>query len=68
MKRPAKKITLGILVGTWIVGMIGCFLDSFEMEKMTSFMLGFSPFFIGLVTSIGINSFKEKEIDNQKHT
>jgi cadmium resistance protein CadD (predicted permease) len=66
MKKPAKKITLGILVGTWLVGMVGCFLASFDMEKMTSFMLGFSPFFLGLVASIGVNSYKEKQRDNQK--
>ena len=68
MKQPAKKITLGILVGTWLVGMVGCFLAFFDMTKMTAFMLGFSPFYLGLIASIGINSFKEKTNDDQKHS
>ena len=60
MKKPAKKITLGILAGTWIVGMAGCFIPSFSMESMTAFMLSFLPFWGGMVASIGINSYKEK--------
>lgn len=65
MKQPAKKLTLGILVGTWIVGMVGCFLPSFNMDSMTSFMLSFSPFWLGMVASIGINSYKEKSNENK---
>jgi len=60
MKQPAKKITLGILVGTWLVGMVGCFLAFFDMTKMTSFMLGFSPFFLGMVASVGTGSVVSK--------
>lgn len=63
MKKPAKKITLGILVGTWVVGMAGCFIPSFNMDSMTSFMLSFLPFWGGMVASIGINSYKEKQND-----
>ena len=68
MKQPAKKLTLGILTGTWIVGMVGCFLPSFKMDSMTSFMLSFSPFWLGMVASIGINSYKEKQNDNKTNT
>lgn len=63
MKQPAKKITLGILTGTWIVGMAGCFIPSFNMDSMTAFMLSFLPFWGGMVASIGINSYKEKQND-----
>lgn len=65
MKKPAKKLTLFILVGTWAIGMLGCFLPSFKMDAMTSFMIGFSPFYLGLVASIGINSYKEKQNENK---
>jgi hypothetical protein len=65
MKKPAKKITLGILFGTWVVGMAGCFIPTFNMASMTSFMLSFLPFWGGMVASIGINSYKEKQNENK---
>ena len=49
MKQPAKKITLAILVVAFIVGLVGCFLTFFDMDKFTKFLGAFLPFFLGMV-------------------
>jgi len=65
MKNPAKKITLGILVIAFTLGCIGPWFTIFNMASYTSFLLAFSPFFLGLIASIGINSAIEKKAKNE---
>ena len=60
MKQPAKKLTLAILVVVCAVGLIGCFVDSFSMEKFSQFMIAFSPFYLGMVASVGTGSVVSK--------
>ena len=53
MKQPAKKLTLAILAVAFIVGLVGCFLASFDMDKFVQFLGAFLPFFLGMVASVG---------------
>jgi hypothetical protein len=53
VKQPAKKLTLAILVIAFLVGLVGCFLTFFDMDKFTKFLGAFLPFFIGMVASVG---------------
>ena len=53
MKQPAKKLTLAILVITFLVGRVGCFLAFFDMDKFVQFLGAFLPFFLGMVASVG---------------
>ena len=55
-KGLAKKTTLVILVVAFLVGCIGSWFEVFNMESYTKFLLTFSPFYLGLVASIGTNS------------
>ena len=60
MKKPAKKLTLAILAVAFIVGLVGCFLAFFDMDKFTKFLGAFLPFFLGMVASIGTGSVVSK--------
>ena len=60
MKRPAKKLTLAILAVAFIVGLVGCFLAFFDMDKFVKFLGAFLPFFLGMVASIGTGSVVSK--------
>lgn len=60
MKQPAKKLTLAILAVAFIVGLVGCFLAFFDMDKFVKFLGAFLPFFLGMVASIGTNSVVSK--------
>ena len=62
MKSPAKKITLSILIIAFLVGCLGSWFKVFNMEGYTSFLLAFSPFYLGLIASIGVNSALEKKV------
>ena len=56
----AKRITLVILVVAFLVGCIGSWFEVFDMDAFTKFLLTFSPFYLGLIASIGTNSVVEK--------
>ena len=56
----AKKLTLGILVIAFLIGCIGSWFDGFNMDGFTKFLIHFSPFYLGLIASIGTNSAIEK--------
>ena len=60
MKKPAKKLTLAILAVAFIVGLFGCFLAFFDMDKFVKFLGAFLPFFLGMVASIGTGSVVSK--------
>jgi hypothetical protein len=70
MKQPAKKLTLAILVVAFLVGLVGCFLKFFDMDKYQQFLEAFEPFFIGMILSVGAGAIadrlKEKNRDDQK--
>lgn len=66
MKQPAKKLTLGILVVAFIVGLVGCFLKFFDMDKFTKFLSAFLPFFLGMVASVGTGAVVDR-IQGGKH-
>ena len=66
MKKPAKKLTLAILAVAFIVGLVGCFLAFFDMDKFVKFLGAFLPFFLGMVASIGTGSVVSK-IQEGKH-
>lgn len=56
----AKKITLLILGLVFVVGIVMLFINSLDMERYAIFLKAFSPFYISLIASIGINSGVEK--------
>jgi uncharacterized membrane protein len=60
VKQPAKKLTLAILAVAFIVGLVGCFLAFFDMDKFVKFLGAFLPFFLGMVASIGTGSVVSK--------
>ena len=60
MKKPAKKLTLAILAVAFIVGLVGCFLAFFDMDKFVKFLGAFLPFFLGMVASVGTGSVVSK--------
>ena len=66
MKKPAKKLTLAILAVAFIVGLVGCFLAFFDMDKFTKFLGAFSPFFLGMVASVGTGAVVDR-IQGGKH-
>jgi uncharacterized membrane protein len=66
VKKPAKKLTLAILAVAFIVGLVGCFLAFFDMDKFVKFLGAFLPFFLGMVASIGTGSVVSK-IQEGKH-
>ena len=60
IKQPAKKITLAILIITFLVGLTGCFLKFFDMDKYAKFLASFSPFFVVMITSIGTGAVVDR--------
>lgn len=60
MKKIAKHLTLALLVVAFIVGCVGAFIESFQIEGYTTFLKGFTPIYISLIASIGANSAVEK--------
>jgi len=56
----AKKITLAILVISFAIGCVGSWFEVFDMDAFTKFLIHFSPFYLGLIASIGTNSAIEK--------
>lgn len=56
----AKKITLVILVVAFGIGCVGSWFNIFNMDAFTKFLIHFSPFYLGLIASIGTNSAIEK--------
>ena len=72
MKQPAKKLTLAILVVAFLVGLVGCFLVFFDMDKFTKFLGAFLPFFLGMVASVGtgavVDRIQEGKRDNKTNS
>lgn len=66
MKQPAKKLTLAILVISFLAGIIGCFLKFFDMDKFVKFLGAFLPFFLGMVASVGTGAVFDR-IKEGKH-
>ena len=60
MKQIAKKITLGILVVSVLLGMIMLFIPSLPMERFMTYVKGVAYIYTPLIASIGINSVVEK--------
>ena len=56
----AKKITLIIFTLVFVVGCIGAFVPTFQMEGFIAFLKVFTPTFITLLTSIGASSITDK--------
>ncbi len=56
----AKKITLIILIVAFGIGCLGSWFKFFDMDAFTKFLIHFSPFYLGLIASIGTNSAIEK--------
>ena len=65
MKKPAKKLTLGILALAFLVGLVGCFLPFFDMDKYTDFLREFSPFFFGMIASVGTGAVMDRIKENK---
>jgi len=59
--KPAKKITLIILVSYSIIGLLGSFkFLPLDMNAFATFLKAFSLFYIPLITSIGAGSVAKK--------
>ena len=56
----AKKITLIIFTLVFVVGCIGAFVPTFQMEGFIAFIKVFTPTFITLLTSIGVSRVTDK--------
>ena len=60
MKQIAKKITLGILVISVLLGMIMLFIPSIPMDRFMTYVKAVAYIYTPLIASIGINSAVEK--------
>lgn len=60
MKQIAKKITLGILVVSVILGMVMLFIPSIPMDRFMTYVKAVAYIYTPLIASIGINSAIEK--------
>lgn len=56
----AKKLTLGILVVSVIVGLILLFFENLDMERYMTYVKAVAYLYTPLIASIGINSGIEK--------
>ena len=56
----AKKLTLIILALAFIIGSVGAFVGTFNMDGYINFLKGFAPLYIALIASIGANSAVDK--------
>ena len=61
MKKPAKKITLAIMVLAFIMGLVIAFFPTEVMDNYRGFLLVYLPFFLGMIGSIGVNSALDKK-------
>jgi hypothetical protein len=52
----AKKLTLIILSLAFLIGSVGAFVGTFNMDGYINFLKGFAPLYIALIASIGANS------------
>ena len=52
----AKKLTLIILSLSFLIGSVGAFVGTFNMDGYINFLKGFAPLYIALIASIGANS------------
>lgn len=66
MKNIAKNMTLAILAIAFIVGCVGAFIPTFLMAGYSTFLKGFAPLYMTLITSIGANSAIEKFKETEK--
>ena len=62
----AKNLTLMILALAFLIGAVGSFIPIFNMDGYTKFLIHFSPFYLGLIASIGTNSAVKKIQENKK--
>ena len=60
MKQIAKKITLGILVVSVILGMVMLFIPSIPMDRYMIYVKGVAYIYTPLIASRGIKSAIEK--------
>lgn len=60
MKKLAKNATIAMMTAAFIVGCVGAFIPTFQMQHYTMFLQHFSPIYISLILSIGTNSAIEK--------
>lgn len=56
----AKKLTLGILVVSVIIGLILLFFKNIDMERYMTYVKAVAYLYTPLIASIGINSGIEK--------
>lgn len=66
MKQIAKKITLGILVVSVLLGMVMLFIPSIPMDRFMTYVKGVAYIYTPLIASIGINSAIEKNKNNKE--
>ena len=64
IKKVAKKITLGILVVSVILGMVMLFLPNLSMDRFMTYVKAVAYLYTPLIASIGINSAIEKHKEN----
>ena len=62
----AKKLTLIILSLAFLIGSVGSFVGTFNMDGYINFLKGFAPLYIALIASIGANSAVTKVQDGKK--
>lgn len=62
----AKKLTLIILSLAFLIGSVGAFVETFNMDGYINFLKGFAPLYIALIASIGANSAVTKVQDGKK--
>ncbi len=60
MKNVAKNLTLAVLAVCAVVGIVGCFLVFFDMEKYSLFIKSYTPMYSVLIVSIGTKSVVDK--------
>lgn len=65
IKVKAKNLTLIIITVAFIVGCVGAFLPSFNMEGFISFIKAGTPSIVTLFTSIGVSSVVDKVKENK---
>lgn len=56
MKQIAKKLTLCMLLLSFLVGVIMMFIPNLSMERYTTFVKAFMCLYTPMVASVGINS------------
>lgn len=66
IKKVAKKITLGILVVSVILGMVMLFIPSIPMDRFMTYVKAVAYLYTPLIASIGINSAIEKNKENKE--